>query len=174
VCLTIAMLINSAIMIVAGASMANGSAALSSLDGAHGVIGQTLGGVAAAIFAIALYAAGQSSTITGVLAGRVLSAGFATAGWSDKKRALLTRLVAATTAIGLLAASGGQNPDALLVLSQVILSLALPFALVPLVWLAMKPAVMGAYRLSGAWAALAIGATALIIGLDGYLIIAAL
>jgi manganese transport protein len=174
VCLTIAMFINAAILIVAGASLSAGGASLSSLTDAHAMIGQTLGVAAAAVFAIALYAAGQSSTITGVLAGRVLSAGFRSGGWSDRKRALITRVAAAAVAIGLLAIGGGQNPDALLVLSQVILSLALPFALVPLVMLSMRRDVMGQYALGAFAAAPAIAATLLVIGLDGYLIVDAL
>lgn len=171
VCLTVAMLINSAIMIVAGSSLSENGATLSSLDDAHKVIGHTLGAAAAAVFAIALYAAGQSSTITGVLAGRVLSAGFHTSKWSDGKRAVVTRVVAGLAAVGLIGATGGQDPDTLLVLSQVILSLALPFALVPLVFVAMKRDVMGQFTLSGIWAILAIIATTAIILLDGYLII---
>jgi manganese transport protein len=173
VCLTIAMLINAAILVVAGASLTAGGASLSSLTDAHAVIGQTLGAGAAIVFAIALYAAGQSSTITGVLAGRVLSAGFHTGHWSDRKRALITRVVAGVAAIGLLAIGGGQNPDALLVFSQVILSLALPFALVPLVMLAMRRDVMGRHVLGTPAAMLAIVATLFVIGLDGYLVIGA-
>ncbi|KOF53514.1 MULTISPECIES: Nramp family divalent metal transporter [unclassified Achromobacter] len=171
VSLGVAMLINSAIMIVAAASLSGAGLAVSSLDAAHAVIGQTLGLGAALVFAVALYAAGQSSTITGVLAGRILSRGFQVRqGWSDRRRALFTRLVAGAAAVGLLIHSGGQDPDGLLVLSQVILSLALPFALVPLVLLARRASLMGRHALRGGWAAAAIAATAAIILLDGYLV----
>ncbi|KAG4080799.1 hypothetical protein HA402_009970 [Bradysia odoriphaga] len=170
--LSIAMLINAAIMIVAAASLSGTGLSIASLDEAHGAIAQTLGVGAAVIFAVALYAAGQSSTITGVLAGQVLAQGFQIGrAWSDRRRALLTRLLAGTAAFILLAASGGQNPDALLVLSQVILSLALPFALVPLVLLARRKDLMGSDALRGPWAAAAIAATLLIIILDGYLLV---
>ncbi len=172
VCLFIAMLINAAIMIVAASSISGSNILVSSLDDAHAVIGQTLGVGAAIVFAVALYAAGQSSTITGILAGRILSRGFQThRNWSDRRRALATRLIAGCAALGLLAASGGQDPDALLVLSQVILSLALPFALVPLVLLARQRKLMGDHVLRGSWAVAAIAATALIIVLDGYLLV---
>lgn len=172
VCLTVAMLINAAIMIVAAASISGSNMLVSSLDDAHAVIGQTLGVGAAIVFAVALYAAGQSSTITGILAGRVLSRGFQSKrSWSDRRRAVATRLVAGCVALGLLAVSGGQDPDALLVLSQVILSLALPFALVPLVLLARQRKLMGDYVLRGTWAVAAIAATVLIIVLDGYLLV---
>ncbi|MCH3719111.1 divalent metal cation transporter, partial [Campylobacter lari] len=66
------------------ASLSGSGLSVSSLDDAHAVIGQTLGIGAAIVFAVALYAAGQSSTITGVLAGRILSRGFqVNSGWSD-------------------------------------------------------------------------------------------
>lgn len=172
VSLGVAMLINSAIMIVAAASLSGSGMVVSSLDDAHAVIGHTLGIGAAVVFAVALYAAGQSSTITGVLAGRILSKGFQVGSdWSDRRRALMTRVVAGAAAIGLLAFTGGKDPDGLLVLSQVILSLALPFALGPLVVLACRKRLMGAYVLRGAWAWAAIGATVGIIVLDGYLLL---
>ncbi|SEJ63666.1 Nramp family divalent metal transporter [Achromobacter sp. NFACC18-2] len=172
VSLGVAMLINSAIMIVAAASLSGAGMVVSSLDDAHAVIGHTLGIGAAVVFAVALYAAGQSSTITGVLAGRILSQGFQVgSNWSDRRRALMTRLIAGAAAMGLLAWTGGQDPDGLLVLSQVILSLALPFALGPLVVLACRKRLMGRYVLRGAWAWAAIGATVGIIVLDGYLLL---
>ncbi|OZI61259.1 Nramp family divalent metal transporter [Bordetella genomosp. 11] len=169
--LGIATLVNAAIMIVAAASLSGTGVAVSSLDQAHAAIGKTLGVGAAIVFAVALYAAGQSSTITGVLAGKVLSKGFSTGGWSDRRRALVTRAVAGVAAMGMLAYTGGQDPDQLLVLSQVILSLALPFALVPLVMLAVRREVMGSFVLRGVWRALAIAATTAIILLDGYLLL---
>lgn len=169
--LGIATLINAAILIVAAASLSNSGLAVTSLDQAHAVIGKTLGVGAAVVFAVALYAAGQSSTITGVLAGKVLSNGFQTGGWSDRKRALVTRCIAGVAAMGMLAYTGGRDPDQLLVLSQVVLSLALPFALVPMVMLAMRRDIMGAFVLSRAWGALAIAATVGIILLDGYLLV---
>jgi manganese transport protein len=169
--LGIATLINAAIMIVAAASLSDSGLEVTSLDQAHAAIGKTLGVGAAVVFAVALYAAGQSSTITGVLAGKVLSKGFSTGGWSDRRRALVTRAIAGVAAMGMLAYTGGQDPDQLLVLSQVILSLALPFALVPLVMLAVQRDVMGAFALRGVWRALAIVATAGIIALDVYLLL---
>lgn len=167
-----AMLINSAIMIVAAASLSGSGLIVSSLDDAHAVIGHTLGIGAAIVFAVALYAAGQSSTITGVLAGRILSQGFQVrSNWSDRRRALATRLIAGAAAVGLLIFTGGQDPDELLVLSQVILSLALPFALGPLVLLACRKTLMGRYALRGAWAWAAVIATVGIVLLDGYLLV---
>jgi manganese transport protein len=174
VSLGIATLVNAAIMIVAGASLSGTGLDVTSLDHAHAAIAQTLGVAAGVVFAVALYAAGQSSTITGVLAGKVLSKGFGTGGWSDRRRALATRVVAAVAAMALLAFNGGGDPDSLLVLSQVILSLALPFALIPLIAVAMRRDVMGELRLRGIWAVLATIATVAIVALDGYLVVDAL
>jgi len=168
--LGVAMAINAAIMIVAAASLTGVGAAVSSLDEAHAAIGRTLGAGAALVFAVALYAAGQSSAITGVMAGRILSQGFRRRAGSAGARALFTRIVAGSVAVALLGMTGGQDPDALLVLSQVVLSLALPFALVPLVWLALRRDVMGAQVLRGAPAAAAVAATALIVALDAVLL----
>ncbi|ARP94632.1 Nramp family divalent metal transporter [Bordetella genomosp. 13] len=172
VSLGIAMLINAAIMVVAAASLSGSGPVVASLDGAHAAIGQTLGAAAAVVFGVALYAAGQSSTITGVMAGRVLSRGFqpAGSGWWERRRAVITRAVAGVAALALLAATGGRDPDGLLVLSQVILSLALPFALIPLVVLARRRDVMGRYVLRGGWAVAALAATTGIVLLDGYLL----
>ena len=172
VSLGIAMLINAAIMIVAAASLSGAGPVVASLDDAHAAIAHTLGAGAAIVFAIALYAAGQSSTITGVMAGGVLSRGFqpAGSGWSERRRALATRAVAGVAALALLTATGGQDPDGLLVLSQVILSLALPFALIPLVVLARRRSVMGRHALRGAWSVAAVAATTGIVLLDGYLL----
>jgi manganese transport protein len=170
--LGVAMLINAAIMVVAASSLASGAGhAVDSLAGAHAALGSTLGPIAAVIFALALYAAGQSSTITGVMAGRVLSKGFERQGQgSDRRRAFLTRALAGIAALGLLAATGGQNPDGLLVISQVVLSLALPFALIPLVTLACRRELMGRYTLQGAWRLVAVLSTAGIVVLDAYLL----
>ena len=168
--LGVAMLINAAIMIVAAASLSGPGLIVSSLDDAHAAIGHTLGAGAAIIFAVALYAAGQSSTITGVLAGRILSRGFqAGSNWSDRRRALATRLIAGAAAAGLLGYSGGQDPDGLLVLSQVILSLA-PALRAGAAGAAGLPQVHHGPARCAAPGPAAIAATVGIIALDGYLL----
>ncbi|QII84924.1 manganese transporter [Bordetella hinzii] len=170
--LGIAMLVNAAILIVAAASLSGQGPAVANLDTAHAAIGQTLSTGAALLFALALYAAGQSSTITGVMAGKILSSGFERGTQlSASRRALVTRIAAALAAAGMLMAGGGQDPDGILVLSQVILSLALPFALIPLVLLACRGDVMGRWKLHGGWAWAAMACTAGIVLLDAYLLI---
>ncbi|MCK6452241.1 MAG: Nramp family divalent metal transporter [Alphaproteobacteria bacterium] len=158
--LSLAMLVNAAILLVAAASLGSADGAVASLDGAHRAINAALGGAAALIFAVALYAAGQSSAITGILAGRYITAGFTGQVGSRLKRGLFTRLGGLTIALGLLVATGGDAPDRVLVLSQVTLSAALPFVLVPLLVVAMRRRLMGGFTLRP----LAAGALASAIG----------
>jgi manganese transport protein len=168
--LSVAMLVNGAILIVAAASLEGAAADVASLDGAHRAIGAALGPAAALIFALALYAAGQSSAITGVLAGRYLAQGFCGHPGGRVLRGLLTRVGATVIALALMLALGQGDPDALLVLSQVALSAALPFVLVPLVIVAAQRRLMGGFALRPA-AALGFAAAAIgIVALNLYLL----
>ncbi|WP_341704274.1 Nramp family divalent metal transporter [Ferrovibrio sp.] len=172
--LGLAMLVNAAILIVAAASLTGGDFTVTSLDEAHAAMQVVLGGVMATLFAVALYAAGQSSAITGVLAGRMLTRGFRgreSRGWL---RGIVTRVIAVAIGFALLTRGGGHSPDDLLVLSQVVLSLALPFALAPLVLIAARRDLMGRLALGRASIAAAAAVTALIIGLDLWLLADAL
>ncbi len=170
VALSVAMLVNAAILIVAAASLTNAGADVANLDGAHRAIGAALGAGPALIFAVALYAAGQSSAITGVLAGRFLSAGFAGHAGNRLLRGLVTRLGATVIALGLMLSLGQGGPDALLVLSQVALSAALAFVLVPLMIVAAHRRLLGHFALGPA-AALGFGtAVAGIVALNVYLL----
>jgi len=147
VALSLAMLVNIAILAVAAASLGGQGPAVSSLAGAHSALRLSLGAGAALIFGAALYAAGQSSAITGVLAGRLLTRGFRGRESSTWLRGIATRLGAVILACLFVSAGGSTSPDALLVFSQVILSLALPFALVPLVLLASRRSLMREFQL---------------------------
>ncbi|MFT3734999.1 MAG: Nramp family divalent metal transporter [Rhodocyclaceae bacterium] len=170
VSLSLAMLVNAAIMIVAAASLSASGVQVSSVEGAHDAMREVLGAGAAILFAVALYAAGQSSAITGVMAGRVISKGFAQGGAArsrvERWRGVVTRIVVALAALGIMAVSGKTDADALLVASQVVLGIALPFALVPLVIIASQRRIMGD-RVIGMPARLAVGGiTVAIIGLN--------
>ena len=105
-------------------------------------------GTAAAslLFAVALLASGQSSTITGTLAGQVVMEGFVDLRVSPWLRRLITRLVAIVPAVVVIALHGGGGVNALLVLSQVVLALQLPFAMFPLLHLTGKRSLMGRWR----------------------------
>ena len=189
--LSLAMLVNAAIMLVAAASLGAADGAVASLDGAHRAIGAALGVVPALVFAVALYAAGQSSAITGMLAGRYITAGFTGHGGRESgrrlkcrradqralagsrlKRGLVTRLGGLTIALGLLVAMGGDAPDRVLVLSQVILSTALPFVLVPLLVVAMRRRLMGTFTLRPVTATALASAIGAIVLLNAYLLAA--
>ncbi len=167
VSLGLAMLVNAAIMIVAAASLSGAGANVDSLIGAHAAMRDALGVGAATIFAIALYAAGQSSAMTGMMAGRILSKGFrGEAQKGGSRRRIVARLIVAVAGVALMQLTGRTDPDQLLVFSQVVLGVALPFALVPLVILASRRSVMGAKVLSPVAATAAALTTAAIIGLN--------
>ncbi|WP_458069527.1 Nramp family divalent metal transporter [Rhodanobacter sp. BL-MT-08] len=173
VSLLLATLVNAAMLTVAAASLSHIGMAVNNLDDAYHAIALTLGAGAAVIFAVALYAAGQSSAITGVLAGRILSRGFRGRESRTWLRGIVTRLAGVCIGFVLLAARPGIGADTLLVLSQCVLGVALPFALLPMLMLARKRDLMGSYGFGRAFMALAGAGTALVIALDGYLLMTA-
>jgi manganese transport protein len=103
-------------------------------------------GAASLLFALALLASGQSSTITGTLAGQVVMEGFMD--WKIRPwvRRLVTRLVAIIPAIVLIGLRGDNGVNDLLNLSQVMLAIQLPLAMFPLLWLTSSPKLMGSFR----------------------------
>jgi manganese transport protein len=170
--LLLAMAVNAAMLIVAAASLGDARLPVDSLADAHHAIALSLGGGAALVFALALYAAGQSSAITGVLAGRLLSRGFRGRESSAWRRGIATRLAAVCIGFALLAALPGAGADSLLILSQCVLGLALPFALLPLLLLARRKGLLGAHAFGRVHLLAAAAAALLVLGLDGYLLAA--
>ena len=132
--LTFAFFINAAILILAASAFhAHGLNDVAELQDAHRLLTPLLGGPAAALlFAVALLAAGQNSTITGTLAGQVVMEGFLGLTLKPWLRRLVTRGVALIPAVAVTALAGQRGVGQLLILSQVVLSLQLPFAMVPL------------------------------------------
>jgi manganese transport protein len=114
-------------------------AGLSSIGAAHAQLGHLVGGGAALAFAVALFASGASSSSVGTYAGQVVMSGFI----KVKIPLAARRAVTMLPAIAVLAA--GMSPTAALVLSQVVLSFGIPFALVPLVMLTSRREVMGVH-----------------------------
>ena len=112
---------------------------LSTIPQAHAEFGHLVGGGAAIAFAVALLASGASSSSVGTYAGQVVMAGFI----NIRIPLLLRRAITMTPAIAILAA--GMNPTNVLVLSQVVLSFGIPFALIPLVMLTSRRDVMGTH-----------------------------
>ena len=139
-----AFFVNAAILVLAAAVFHKGGETVASLEKAHELLTPTLGPAAAALFAVALLASGQSSTITGTLAGQVVMEGFMS--WKIKPayRRMITRGIALIPAILIVTLTEGKDIDGL-VLSQVILSLQLPFAVFPLVIIAARKASLGEY-----------------------------
>ena len=133
--LGIALLINAAILIVAAATFhARGHTQVAEIQDAHRMLSPLLGaGAASVLFAVALLASGQNSTITGTLAGQIVMEGFLDIRLRPWLRRLITRLIAVVPAITVTLHYGTSGTAQLLVLSQVILSLQLPFAVIPLV-----------------------------------------
>jgi manganese transport protein len=137
---------------------------LSTLQQAHRELGHLAGGTAALAFAIALLASGASSSSVGSYAGQVVMAGFVKLRISLMARRGLTMIPALTIV------AAGMNPTHALVLSQVVLSFGIPFALVPLVMLTCRPAVMGAQVNRCVTTILAWSCAAMIVGMNIFLI----
>jgi manganese transport protein len=134
-----AWLVNSAMVIVAAAAFAGTGRSDMSIEEAHRTLGPLLGPASATIFAIALLCSGLSSSTVGTLAGQMILEGFLKVQFSIFLRRLLT-LLPAMIVIGL-----GLDPLRILVLSQVVLSFTLPFALVPLLILCSRHKLMGGF-----------------------------
>ena len=135
VALTLALFINAAILIVSAATFySRGNHDVAEIQDAYKLLSPTLGvGVASIIFALALLASGQNSTLTGTLAGQIVMEGFLNIRLRPWLRRLITRLVAIVPAVFVTIFYGASGTAKLLILSQVILSLQLSFAVIPLV-----------------------------------------
>lgn len=141
IALNIALIVNAAIMIVAAEAFHYlGLTEVASIEDAYYLLLQPLVGstqASALLFGIALLLSGQASTITGTLAGQIVMEGFMEKKVSPYLIRIVTRLLAIVPTILFIIIFGGSNITQLLVLSQVILSLQLPFAMIPLI-LAIK------------------------------------
>ena len=133
--LMIALFINAAILIVSAAAFhAHGQHGVAEIQDAYRLLSPMLGvPVASALFAFALLASGQNSTLTGTLAGQIVMEGFLNLRMRPWLRRLVTRLVAIVPAVIVAALYGASGTARLLLFSQVILSLQLSFAVIPLV-----------------------------------------
>lgn len=134
IALNLAFFVNAAILIMAAAVFyRSGHFEVAEIQDAHRLLEPLLGHAAPIAFAVALLAAGQSSTITGTLAGQIAMEGFLHIRIPPWVRRLITRVLAITPAVLTIVYFGESGTGALLVLSQVVLSLQLPFAIVPLI-----------------------------------------
>ncbi|HSC58364.1 MAG TPA: Nramp family divalent metal transporter [Gemmatimonadales bacterium] len=135
IALGFAFFINGAILVLAAATFhTSGHAGVAEIGAAYRLLSPLLGtALASTLFAVALLASGQNSTITGTLAGQIVMEGFLDIRLRPWLRRLLTRGIAIIPAIIVTALQGEHGTADLLILSQVILSLQLPFAVIPLV-----------------------------------------
>jgi len=171
--LTIALFVNAAILIVAAAVFhRSGHFEVAAIQDAFKLLSPLLGaGTASTLFAIALLASGQNSSITGTLAGQVVMEGFIHLRVSPWLRRLITRSLAIIPTIFVVAFMGEQGTEKLLILSQVILSFQLSFAVVPLVIFTGDRKRMGGFVNARWLQALAWTAAVLIAGLNAWLLI---
>jgi manganese transport protein len=149
IALNLAFFVNAAILILAGAVFfKSGRTEVASITEAHKLLSPLLGSkIASILFAIALIAAGQSSTITGTLAGQIVMEGHLRLRINPLLRRLITRLIAIVPAVIVIGISGEGRVDQLLVFSQVILSLQLGFAVIPLIHFVSDKKKMGNFSI---------------------------
>jgi len=148
IALNIAFLVNAAILILAATVFfKTGNSQVGEIKEAHRLLPGFLGNAAPILFAVALIAAGQSSTITGTLAGQIIMEGYLSLRINPMLRRLITRLIAIIPALIVITVYGEDNVDALLVLSQVILSLQLGFAIIPLIHFVSDKKTMGSFAI---------------------------
>jgi manganese transport protein len=146
IALSFALFINAAILIVAAASFhASGHSEVGEIQDAYKLLTPLLGAGASTVFALALLASGQNSTLTGTLAGQIVMEGFLNLRLRPWLRRLITRMIAIVPAAITAIYYGESGTAKLLIFSQVILSLQLSFAVFPLVAFTSDRAKMGAF-----------------------------
>jgi manganese transport protein len=171
--LTVALFVNAAIVVVAAAVFyRSGHFEVAAIEDAYKLLSPLVGAAGAStIFAIALLASGQNSSITGTLAGQVVMEGFIHIKLSPWLRRLITRSLAIIPTIIVVAITGERGTEKLLLLSQVILSLQLSFAVIPLVIFTGSRKKMGEF-VNGPWLqALSWFVAALIAGLNAWFLV---
>lgn len=173
VALFLALFINSAILIVSAATFHfSGNQQVAEIQDAYKLLSPLLGvNAASAIFALALLASGQSSTITATLAGQIVMEGFLHIRMKAWVRRLATRLIAIIPALVSIIWFGESSTSSLLILSQVILSLQLSFAVVPLVMFTSDRRFMGEFVNPWWLKILCFTVTLIIISLNGWLLL---
>jgi manganese transport protein len=171
--LTLALFVNAAILVVAAAVFnRSGHFDVAAIQDAYKLLSPLVGAAGAStLFAVALLASGQNSSITGTLAGQIVMEGFIHLRLSPWLRRLITRTLAIIPTIIVVAVTGERGTEKLLLLSQVILSLQLSFAVIPLVIFTGNRKKMGEF-VNGRWLqGLAWATAGLIAGLNAWLLI---
>jgi manganese transport protein len=171
IALNAAFLVNAAILVLSAAVFYRNGIHVATIQEAHHLLPSFLGKAAPILFAVALLCAGQSSTLTGTLAGQIVMEGYLHLRIAPWLRRLVTRLLALVPAVLVISLAGEQSTQHLLVLSQVILSLQLSFAVIPLIHFTSNRRNMGAFANPWWVAALAWAVAAVIVLLNGKLVV---
>ena len=150
IALNLAFFVNAAILVLSATIFfKTGHTSVAQLREAYLLLPGQLGSrLAAILFAVALIAAGQSSTLTGTLAGQIVMEGYLQLRINPWLRRLLTRLLAIIPAILVILIAGEQQADSLIILSQVILSVQLGFAIIPLIHFVSDKSTMGTFAIT--------------------------
>ena len=165
-----AMLVNCAILIVAGATFFRHHQEVSDLRQAYVLLTPLLGTAASGVFAIALLASGQSSTLTGTMAGQIVMEGFLNIRVRPWLRRLVTRALAILPAAVVIHMAGEEGVGQLIILSQVVLSMNLPFAIIPLIHFTSNRTRMGTF-VNKPWVKVsAWGCTAAVVAANAWLV----
>ncbi|MWC30495.1 Nramp family divalent metal transporter [Paenibacillus sp. MMS18-CY102] len=173
IALSLALFINAAILIIAAATFhTTGNTGIAEIEDAYHMLAPLLGTTAASVlFGVALLAAGQNATLTGTLAGQIVMEGFLNIRLPAWLRRLITRLIAVVPAVIVIGIVGDSGTLDLLILSQVILSLQLSFAVIPLVKFTSDKKKMGEFA-NRLWLKLTAWIVAIVIaGLNIYLLV---
>jgi manganese transport protein len=175
IALLFAFFINGAILVLAAATFhPSGHRDVADIGDAYHLLAPLLGtGMASVLFAVALLASGQNSTITGTLAGQIVMEGFLNIRLPAWLRRMITRLIAIVPAVIVTALYGPRGVGSLLILSQVILSLQLSFAVVPLVQFTSEKGKMGDFTNGKLLSTSAWLVAAIIISLNAWLLVLA-
>ncbi|MBL7754871.1 MAG: Nramp family divalent metal transporter [Chitinophagaceae bacterium] len=168
VALNLALFVNAAILILAATAFhKNGVTNITGIEEAHQLLKPLVGvGLAPILFAVALIAAGQSSTITGTLAGQIVMEGYLQIRMNPWMRRIVTRLVAIIPAFLTIWLAGPDKMTHLLIFSQVVLSVQLAFAIIPLIYAVSDKRRMGVFTIKPWSLILSIAVTAVIIYLN--------
>jgi len=172
VALNAAFFVNAAILILAATAFyATGHKEVAKIEDAHALLAPLLGSkMAPILFAIALIAAGQSSTVTGTLAGQIVMEGYLKLRLNPWIRRLITRLVAIIPAVLVIGILGEGRVDALLIFSQVILSLQLGYAVIPLIHFVSDKTAMGEFAIGWKVKFISWLVAAILVYLNGHLV----
>jgi len=171
IALNLAFFVNAAILILAASAFfKNGYFKVAEIQDAYKLLEHIFGKTAPTLFAIALIASGQSSTITGTLAGQIIMEGHINLRIEPWLRRLLTRVLAIVPAVFTIIYFGESGLGSLIILSQVVLSLQLGFAVIPLIHFTSNRKRMGKFAISLKVKILAWASAILIVALNGKLV----